>query len=133
MSEVVTPTYITRTIKHLVIKCSVCRVLAALTSQVSRTISDFFNFNMYTTIIHPLRKQLKLSVKEYIVLDAVYFVNHLQGKRINAREIAELFDLTKSSVEYSIKKLIKMGYLQKNRYNRNVSVTELIKIAFLKN
>lgn len=88
---------------------------------------------MYTTIIHPLRKQLKLSVKEYIVLDAVYFVNHLQGKKINAREIAELFDLTKSSVEYSIKKLIKMGYLQKNKYNRNVSVTELIKIAFLKN
>lgn len=87
---------------------------------------------MYTTIIHQLRKKLGLSVKEYVILDAFYYSSYLQGKKINAREIAELFDFTKSSVEYSIKKLIKLGYLQKTKQNKNISTTEITKIAFLK-
>lgn len=82
---------------------------------------------------NPLRKKLGLSIKDYIILDAYYQTSYLDGKKINAREIAELFDFTKSSVEYSIKKLIKSNYLQKNRYNRNITITELTKIAILKN
>jgi DNA-binding MarR family transcriptional regulator len=88
---------------------------------------------MNTIINHSLRKKLGFSVKEYAILDAFYYSSYFKGKKINAREIAEIFDFTKSSVEYSIKQLIKLGYLQKNRYNRNITVTELTKIAFLKN
>lgn len=46
--------------------------------------------------------------------------------------MAELFDYTKSSIEYLIKKLIKAGYLQKNKFNRNITATELTKLTFLK-
>lgn len=88
---------------------------------------------MYTTIIHPLRKKLKLKLLEYAVLDAVYFISYLEGKKFISREVAEEFDVQPSKVQYIVNKLIKMGYLQKNKYNKNISVTELTKIAFLKN
>jgi DNA-binding MarR family transcriptional regulator len=88
---------------------------------------------MYTTIIHPLRKKLGLSVKEYIILDAFYLNSYLKGKKVNSREIADLFDFTNSSVDYAIKKLIKTGYLQKNKENKIITTTELTKLLFLKN
>lgn len=88
---------------------------------------------MYTTIIHPLRKKLGLTLKEYIILDAVYLISYLEGRKAVPREMAEMFDMTTSNVQYIVNKLIRMGYLQKNRYNRHVSVTEITKIAFFKN
>ena len=86
---------------------------------------------MNITIYHPLRKKLGLSIKEYVIIDCIYYQSYLIGKKINSREIAELFDFTKSSVEYFIRKLIYKGYLQKNDFNKNITVTELIKIEYL--
>jgi len=88
---------------------------------------------MNTIFNHSLRKKLGLSLKEYAILDAYYYSSFLQGKKINAREISDLFDFTKSSVEYSINKLIKLGYLQKNKENKIITTTELTKLLFLKN
>ena len=87
---------------------------------------------MNTIINHSLRKKLKLSLKEYAILDAYYYSSLLEGKKINAREIADIFDFTKSSVEYSIKKLIKLGYLKKIKENKTIIITDISKIAFLK-
>lgn len=87
---------------------------------------------MNTIINHSLRKKLKLSLKEYAILDAYYYSSFLEGKKINAREISDILDFTKSSVEYSIKKLIKLGYLQKVKENKTIILTGISKIAFLK-
>lgn len=65
-------------------------------------------------------------------MDHVYYTSYLKGKKVSIREMAELFDYTKSSIEYLIKKLIKAGYLQKNKFNRNITATELTKLTFLK-
>lgn len=80
---------------------------------------------MYTTIIHNRRKQMGLKITEYCILDEIYKTSRLNLKKINKQEIADYLDLTKSKVEYTIIKLIKLGYLQKNRYNRNITITDL--------
>lgn len=76
-------------------------------------------------VIHHRRKQMKLKINEYCILDEINKTSRLKLNKINKREIAEYLDLTKSSVEYTINKLIKLGYLQKNRYNKNITITDL--------
>ena len=66
-----------------------------------------------------------LKITEYCILDEIYKTSRLNLKKINKQEIADYLDLTKSKVEYTIIKLIKLGYLQKNRYNRNITITDL--------
>jgi len=68
---------------------------------------------------------MDLKINEYSILDEIYKTSHLNLKKISKQEIADYLDLTKSKVEYAITKLIKLGYLQKNKYNKNITVTEL--------
>ena len=88
---------------------------------------------MNSIIVHSLRKKMDLSVKEYMVLDFVYHTSYLLGKKVSMREMAEEFDFKVSNVNYMVENLIKLGYLQKNKYNKNITTTELTKIFFLKN
>jgi len=72
-----------------------------------------------------------LKINEYCILDEIYKTSRLNLKKINKQEIADNLELTKSKVEYTITKLIKLGYLQKNNYNKNITITD-ISYEFLK-
>lgn len=70
---------------------------------------------MYTTIIHPLRVHLHLSLSEYCVLDSIY---HLQNKKkydfwciASHGTIAENIGLSKDTVQRAYSSLIQRGYL----------------------
>jgi len=86
---------------------------------------------MYTTIVHNRRKQMGLKITEYCILDEIYKTSRLNLKKINKQEIADYLDIPKSRVEYAINKFIKIGYLQKNKYNKNITITD-ITYEFLK-
>ena len=77
----------------------------------------FFNgFYMYTTILHDLRRYLRLSLTEYCVLDAIY---HLQNKEkydfwcvASHERIANNLGISQATVKRCYNTLLKRGYIK---------------------
>jgi hypothetical protein len=64
---------------------------------------------MYTTIIHPIRKALCLSVEEYVVLDTIYHLSNNQTYGhwciMSKRKLAEVLDLSERVIYRTLKTL----------------------------
>lgn len=78
---------------------------------------------MYTTIIHPLRSHLHLSILEYCVLDSIY---HLQNKEKydfwcvgSQSRIAEVLGVTRETVNRCYKTLLERGYIKEGGVYQN--------------
>lgn len=75
---------------------------------------------MYTTIIHPIRKALCLSVNEYCVLDAVYRLS--QNVKYNGwcimskKHLAEDLDLSERSIFDILETLVTKNLIEKNQF-----------------
>ena len=73
--------------------------------------------NMYTTIIHPLRKAFNLSMNEYCVLDTIYHLsknNKYWGWCIQSQSrIWEILDLSRRTIVKIINTLIEKWLIEK--------------------
>lgn len=73
---------------------------------------------MYTTIIHPLRKALCLSLTEYIILDMIYHLSHNEkygGWCIASKaQLSEWSDLSLATVKRHITTLYEKDLVTKN-------------------
>ena len=76
--------------------------------------------NLFTIIRHNIRRQLKLSLEEYVLLDAIY---HLSNKGINwchaSREYFSLhIGVTPRTVTRYIGRLLREGIIERNKRNQ---------------
>src|SRR3989304_6342828 len=75
---------------------------------------------MYTTIIHPIRKALMLSMNEYAVLDSIYQLSNnkkFKGWCIKSKEsLAKDLDLSERTIHYMIEGLVKKTLIIKNKH-----------------
>jgi hypothetical protein len=83
---------------------------------------------MYTTILHPLRKAMNLSMHEYAVLDCIY---HLSNNTkfggwaiITKQRIADDLDLSKQSILNIIDSLIIKGFVIKEPTTKYLRASE---------
>ena len=81
----------------------------------------------YTTIIHPLRKQFKLSCNEYCVLDTIMRMQNNEANwcYMSRETMAKDLDLSKQSIINIIKKLIEAGLVQQNTITKHLRVSAL--------
>jgi len=73
---------------------------------------------MYTTIIHPIRKSLCLSIEEYVLLDTIYHLSHndkYNGWCVATKNyLGDVCDLKRSRTYEIIKTLEKKGLIQRD-------------------
>ena len=81
----------------------------------------------YTTIIHPLRKQFKLSCNEYCVLDTIMRMQNNEANwcYMSRETMAKDLDLSKQSIINIIKKLIEAGLVHQNTVTKHLRVSAL--------
>ena len=81
----------------------------------------------YTTIIHPVRKQLNLSCNEYCVLDTIMRMQNNESNwcYMSRETMAKDLDLSKQSILNIINKLIDLGLLTRNVSTKHLRVTAL--------
>lgn len=81
----------------------------------------------YTTIIHPVRKQLNLSCNEYCVLDTIMRMQNNESNwcYMSRETMAKDLDLSKQSILNIINKLIDLGLLTRNVSTKHLRVTVL--------
>lgn len=84
---------------------------------------------MYTTIVHPIRKALCLSMNEYAVLDSIY---HLSNNTkyggwavISRQRLADDLDLSKRHIIRMIDTLITKGYVIRDETSKFLRATEI--------
>lgn len=72
---------------------------------------------MYTTIIHPIRKELNLSCNEYVILDCIYQLSNNEkfgGWCIASKDyFHELFDISRPTVFRAIENLVSKELVKK--------------------
>ncbi len=75
--------------------------------------------SMYTTIIHPLRKQFGLTVSEYCVLDSVYFLSHFEKYDnwcvASSEKIAKELDYSGRTVLRALDRLEELGFIKRRK------------------
>lgn len=70
----------------------------------------------YATLLYDVRKCLGVSIPEYFYLDMVYFLSRKTGWCFKSLEaIADDMGMQKSGVAYMRDRLIKKGYLERNK------------------
>ena len=81
----------------------------------------------YTTIIHPVRKEFKLSCNEYCVLDTIMRMQNNESHwcYMSKDTMAGDLDLSKQSVLNIINSLITKGLVLKNSATKHLRVTSL--------
>lgn len=93
---------------------------------------------MYTTIIHPLRKALKLTLTEYCVLESIRSLSHNNEYGCwcvaSKQTIADGLDITRQQIHTIINKLVERGFIEKGErgalrtvddYNRLFDIDDL--------
>ena len=81
----------------------------------------------YTTIIHPVRKEFKLSCNEYCVLDTIMRMQNNESNwcYMSRETMAKDLDLSKQSILNIINKLIYLGLVTRNISTKHLRVTAL--------
>ncbi len=81
----------------------------------------------YTTIIHPVRKEFKLSCNEYCVLDTIMRMQNNESHwcYMSKDTMASDLDLSKQSVLNIINSLITKGLVLKNAATKHLRVTSV--------
>lgn len=89
---------------------------------------------MYTTIIHPLRKALNLSMNEYCVMDTIYQLSNntkYGGWCTKSKErISKDLDLSRRTIVYIINTLINKGLIERNKENDFLKPSDEIRLMF---
>lgn len=81
----------------------------------------------FTTIYHPIRIELELTVNEYVVIDSVHQLSHKPSHpwcTQSKEDIAEYTGISRATVFRAIDNAIKKGLLEKNERG-DVRSTEL--------
>jgi len=73
---------------------------------------------MYTTIIHPLRKALCLSIQEYVLLDTVYHLSNNQKYGhwciMSKKKLADVLDVNPDTIYRILKTLEAKGLIERD-------------------
>lgn len=89
---------------------------------------------MYTTIIHPLRKALNLSMNEYAVLESIRALsnnNKYNGWCVTSKQqMAEALDLSKQSVHKIVKTLHIKGLVEKGKVPGSIRSVDMYNDIF---
>lgn len=82
-----------------------------MTQQTNQTESP-----RYATLLYDVRKALGISIPEYFYMDMVYFLSRRTGWCFKSLEaIAEDMGMQKSGVSYMRDRLVKKGFLERNK------------------
>ncbi len=85
----------------------------------------------YTTILHNVRIELKLSVNEYCVADMIYHLSNNPESKINGwcyagkQTIADILNISKATIHQIINRLIKIGLVVRDTETKYLKTTQV--------